>query len=83
MTYHGYIKNGVAVLDAPVQLPDGTVVRVEVEMAPSDFWQGQNADGLAREQNVQAANNPSDLRMDWPQEDSIDELIALIREVRR
>ena len=29
MTLRGHVKNGVIVLDDPVQLPDGTEVRVE------------------------------------------------------
>lgn len=29
MTFRGYIRNGVVVLDAPLGLPDGTPVRVE------------------------------------------------------
>jgi hypothetical protein len=31
MTYRRHIKNGVAVLDEPAALPDGTRVRVQVE----------------------------------------------------
>jgi predicted DNA-binding antitoxin AbrB/MazE fold protein len=30
MTYKGHVKNGVIVLEQPVQLPEGTVVHVEV-----------------------------------------------------
>ncbi len=29
MTYRGYVKNGVVILEAPAELPDGTQVRVE------------------------------------------------------
>ncbi len=37
MTYKGHIANGTVVLDEPVPLQDGTVVRVEVvaEVAPT------------------------------------------------
>jgi len=31
MTYKGHVKNGTVVFDEPVQLPEGTVVRVEPE----------------------------------------------------
>jgi predicted DNA-binding antitoxin AbrB/MazE fold protein len=30
MTYKGHVKNGVIVLEQPVQLPEGAVVHVEV-----------------------------------------------------
>jgi hypothetical protein len=83
MTYHGRIKNGVAVLDTPVSLPDGTRVRVEVEPASADFWAGKSVEELAREQGVQPINNLAALAIDWPQEESIDEFLALVREVRR
>lgn len=83
MTYRGHIKNGVAVLDSPVELPDGTRVRVEVEKdSQSDFWQNKTVEDLAREQGVQPIKNLADLKFDWPADDSIDEFLALIREVR-
>ena len=82
MTYHGRIKNGVAVLDPPVTLPDGTRVRVEVEPAGSEFWNGKTVEELAREHGVQPINNLADLAIDWPQEESVDEFLALVREVR-
>lgn len=83
MTYAGRIKNGVAVLDEPVTLPEGTPVRVEVERADSDFWQGKSVEQLAREQGVRPIERIEDLAIDWPDDDPIDELLALIREVRR
>ncbi len=30
MTYRGHVRNGVVVLDEPVELPDGAAVRVEL-----------------------------------------------------
>jgi hypothetical protein len=36
MVYQGQIKNGVAVLDGGVTLPEGTVVRVEPVMQRSE-----------------------------------------------
>ena len=30
MTVHGHVKNGVVVVDGPVVLPEGAVVRLEV-----------------------------------------------------
>ena len=83
MTYRGYIRNGVAVLDTPVALPDGTPVRVEVERAPSHFWASRSIAELALEQGVRPIQNVDELRGDWPQEDSIDEFLEFVREARR
>ncbi len=83
MSYRGHIKNGVAVLDTPVMLPDGTPVRVVVERVDSDFWRGKTVEDLAREQGVGPIGSLDELAIDWPEEDSVDELLALIREVRR
>jgi hypothetical protein len=83
MTYRGHIRNGVAVLDTPVPLPDGTPVRVEVEYADPDFWTGKTVEELAREQGVGPVVSLADLAMDWPEDDSLDEFFALIREVRK
>jgi hypothetical protein len=83
MTYRGRIKNGMAVLDTPIPLPDGTPVRVEVEPAGSDFWHGRTVEELARDQGIQAITSLNDLVVDWPEDDPIDDLLALVREVRR
>ena len=83
MTYRGHIRNGVAVLDSPVALPDGTPVTVAVERADADFWRTQSIDELARQQGIRPIHSADDLGGDWPDEDSIDEFIALLREVRR
>jgi len=83
MTYRGHIKNGVAVLDTAVKLPDGTPVRVEVERVDADFWHGKSIEQLAREQGVAPCVNPADLAGTWPEDESIDEFLAFIREARR
>lgn len=83
MTYRGHIRNGVAVLDTPVTLPDGTPVRIEVDRAASDFWNGKTVEELAREQGVQPIKSVDELRGEWPEEDSIDEFLGFLREVRR
>ena len=83
MTYRGRIKNGVAVLDTPVALPEGTPVQVVVESADSAFWQGNSVEELARQQGVHTIREPRDLAIDWPEGESLDELLALVREVRR
>ncbi|MGA2441211.1 MAG: hypothetical protein ABSH08_09635 [Tepidisphaeraceae bacterium] len=82
MTYRGRIKNGVAVLDTPGKLPEGTRVRVEVEPAGSEFWGGKTVEELARDQGIQPIDNLADLAIDWPEEESVDEFLALVREVR-
>ena len=83
MTYQGHIKNGVAVLDVPLSLPDGTPVRIEVERTDSDFWRKKSLDELAKEQGVGPVEKADQLAGDWPTEDSIDEFLASIREARR
>jgi hypothetical protein len=83
MTYQGHIKNGVAVLDDAVRLPDGTQVRVEVERVGSDFWQNKSAEELANEQGVRPIQSLEELSGDWPPEDSVDEFIELVRKARR
>ena len=83
MTYRGRIKNGMAVLDTRIPLPDGTPVRVEVESTDSEFWRNRTIEELGNEQLTQPTMSVDDLVVDWPEEDSIDDLLALVREVRR
>lgn len=83
MTYRGHIKNGVAVLDEPAHLPDGTSVLIEVQRQDSDFWNGKSVEELVREQGVKPIQHIDDLAGDWPEEDSVDEFLAFIREARR
>jgi hypothetical protein len=82
MSFSGRMLNGVAVLDTPVDLPDGTRVRIDVERGGSDFWQDKTIDDFAREQRVQPIRDLDELAGDWPDEDSVDELLALLRKVR-
>ena len=82
MTYSGHMKNGVAVLDTPVGLPDGTPVRIEVERLDADFWRTKTVEELARERGVNPCTDPADLAGDWPLEDSIDDFLALIKRSR-
>jgi hypothetical protein len=83
MTYRGHIRNGIAVLDTRIPLPDGTPVRVEVECASSDFWLKKTAGQLALEQGLKPIQSIDELAGDWPDEDSIDEFLAFVREGRR
>ena len=82
MTYRGHMKNGVAVLDSPADIPDGTPVRVEVVQQNGDFFQNHTIDELAAKQHVGAISGLDALRADWPDEDSVDELLVLLRSVR-
>ena len=82
MTYRGHIENGVALLDARIDLPDGTPVRVEVEPIDADFWRNSSAQELACQQGVKPCINPGDLAGDWPAEESLDDFLALIRRSR-
>ena len=83
MTYHGHIKNGVAVFDTPAPLPDGTPVRIEIERIDSTFWTNKPLTELAREQGISPCVDPAELAGDWPPDDSIDEFLSFLREVRR
>jgi len=83
MTYRGHMRNGVAVLDTPVDLPDGTPVRIEVERLDAAFWRNNGVAEIAQDQDVRALGSLDELAGDWPEEDSVDELLKLIREVRR
>lgn len=82
MTYHGHIKNGIAVLDAPVTLPDGTAVRVEVEPMSGDFWQGRGVEELAAVQGIEPCNDPGQWACDWPSGESVDDFLTFIRRSR-
>jgi hypothetical protein len=83
MTYRGHIKNGVAVLDTPIKLPDGTPVQVQVEPLAAEFWQSKSLEQLAIEQRVKPAAHLADLTGDWPPEDAMDDFLAFVREARR
>jgi hypothetical protein len=74
------MKNGVAVLDEPVNLPDGTPVLVDVG---GDFWRGKSIDELMREQGIHGPPNLSHFAGAWPQDESLDEFLEFIREARR
>lgn len=83
MTYRGHIKNGVAILDTPADLPDGTAVRIEIEPDNGDFWRGKSVAELAQEQNVCPPRSLDDLAGDWPKEDSVDEFFDLVGKIRQ
>jgi hypothetical protein len=83
MTYRGHIRNGVVVFEAgaPV-LPDRTPVRVEVDRLERAFWEGKSLEELAREQGVKPATSKNGLVGEWPENESVDDFLALIRGAR-
>lgn len=46
------------------------------------FWDNLSADELARRQGVKPVENLDDLKGDWPEGESVDEFLDLVREVR-
>jgi hypothetical protein len=55
-------------------------------MDPTDgvkFWQNQDAESLSREQGVMAVRSLEELAGDWPEVDSMEALVAFLREARR
>lgn len=83
MTLYGHIQSGVAVPDTPIQVPHGTPVFIHVFPEGAAFWENKTIDQLAEEQCVRPIEDPSELVGDWPPEDSIDEFLAFLREVRK
>ena len=83
MTYPGYVRNGVAVFEPPVAVADGTRVQIDVLAVASDFWNGKSVEELASAQGVARQSSSSIVPFDWSEGDSVDELLALVREVRR
>ena len=82
MTYRAHIKNGVAVLDQPVSLPDGMAVRIQISPADSEFWQNRSIDELATDQGVQVCDDPRDIAGDFPADESIDHFLDTIKRSR-
>jgi hypothetical protein len=83
MSYRGRMVNGVAVLETPGVIPDGTLVRVEVENKLADFWKAHSLEELAQEQGVRPLQSADELKGDWPEDESIDEFLQILREIRK
>ena len=79
MTLDGRIHDGVVVFSQPVPLPEGTPVRVE---PTPNFWQDKSLEEIAREQGAVPITALDELVGDWPEEDSVDDLLAMIRKAR-
>jgi hypothetical protein len=82
MIYRGRMMKGVAVLDVPANLPDGTPVKIDVAEQASESWQNTDIEALISKQRVDVVRSLEELAGDWPAEDSVEELIALVREAR-
>ena len=82
MIYRGQMLNGVAVPDLPANLPDGTPVEIDVVGRESEFWRNKDVETLRSEQRVQAVDSIDELAGDWPEEDSVEDLVALVRKAR-
>lgn len=74
MVLQGHIEKGVVVLDQPLALPDGTLVRVEpIAPAPTGFWQAPSLAELAARQGVCSPTRVDDLLGGWPSEEVEDD----------
>jgi hypothetical protein len=83
MTLQGHIKNGIAIIDGPVRLPDGTRVDISVREEDAGFWSGKSIGELAKEQGVSPAVDVISLAGDWPADESVDDFLQEIRSGRR
>jgi hypothetical protein len=82
MTYRAHIKNGVAVLDEPAELPEGTPVLVQAAKT-FGFRENLSIPELAERQQVRHVGSSADLSGDWPAEDPLDDFLTTVRENRR
>ncbi len=48
MGYNGHVKNGIVVLDEPVQLPEGAKVRVEILESGEEVLVDENGQTLGQ-----------------------------------
>lgn len=96
MTYRGRVANGVVLLEGQPSLPDGTEVRVvPVHDEPSqcaspipggsagEFWQQWTVEGLAEQQNVVVPVDLDELAGDWPEDQSLDDFLELVKQTRQ
>lgn len=74
MVFQGRIKNGAVVLDRPLPLADGTLVRVEpISDGSADFWQPLSLDELAVRQGVPLPGGFDDILGGWPTDEANDD----------
>ena len=56
----------------------------EAKVPTSDFWRAKTIEQLAAEQGVKPVENPDELLGDfWPEDESIDDFLVWLREIRR
>lgn len=90
MTVLGRVIKGQIQLPQPLNLPDGTVVEVDVpsssdaEMlaASRRFWVGDSLAEIFARQNVKPVSKLQDLAGDWPADESVDGFVAQVRKGR-
>jgi hypothetical protein len=78
MTYCGHIRNGVAVLDEPSDLAEGTRVVVQ-PLGTFGFQENLSMPQLFDRQDVRPVGELAD----WPADESLDEFLSAVREGRR
>jgi hypothetical protein len=78
MVFQGHVENGAVVLDRPLPLADGTLVRVEpISGAPADFWQSFSLNELAARQGVSVPGGIDDIVGGWPADEVDDDFAAV------
>ena len=93
MDFRGIFDHGVIRPTEPVALPEGTEVECRRVSAPNGthtggggadrFWAAKSVEELAHEQRTLPGTSASDLRGDWPAEESIDDFLDAVRKERR
>lgn len=83
MRLTGRLEHGQILLAAPLDLPDGTSVEVELRLVSPEFWRGVPLAEVASRQHVLLPPTLADLAGEWPEDDSIDEFLATVHEGRK
>ncbi len=82
MTTTGTVEHGRIILARPLDMPDGTSVEIWLHPLPVGFWSSSSLAELAHQQEVPALSSAIELAGDWPDSDSVDDLIAAVHEGR-
>jgi hypothetical protein len=95
MTYRGRVEKGVVLLEDGEALPDGTEVSVrpirktqDVEdpmreaFPGGEFWQTQTLTELAEQQGVVVPLDLDELAAEWPEDESLDDFLEIVKQSR-